>query len=950
MTVQERVYIKPAPSPFSTDFRKLYDAIWDAEATFDLLFREDQKVFVWAANRVRFYYELAQKMGIYTTQSEANTAKAPDPPPLAMTSLPKVDVYVQSGALGPAAANRARPYGCVYTERYVKALLDRNCKVLLLHDAPDQVAPHPDLTIFTSRQLSLFSAQTKQHFPSPQDCYLSDQGAKYWANVDAFLHDRLGVHLLDRERINKLILSHRRAAATQTQLFRQCRPNGFLIMAHYFRAPQIEAAHAAGVRVADFQHGINSRYHLGYGFPHIHADHRKIPYYPNEFWSWGRFWTDPEWFPTACCDPRPMGHHQWAGRLADSVTPRNGKTLLLATSWAMQNSFLEAANNLALSLPNWRIIIKLHPREVTETYAHLAERHANVTVLAGTVDIIEASRDADIVVSICSSSLFDVLLNGCRVMVIDAPSVEYTEDFVKRYDVPVLKLDCSNIAACIAATATQNIPAEEVFANPTTIESDLAFEGLASTATKVRADTGPRPPPRQLPPQKPARMLSWFQPTPSVAKKWDLKSARAAFVEARDRGDANKQTELIPELIAHGAPSTGYRSIFLRALWDVANKKGVPTAQRRMNDYISRIPGPELASNLPILEHALRVGAAAPFLGRFNVRLGDRKWRTAAALLAGTNRVAKRISDVLIDFAEASSDEFFDIRVSAGDQTRLFKNLEARIMTGEPFAMIRLGDGEVYGCRQTSVSEATRDADSVRREIIWWGCEQSPALRERLRREFQASLDAADYLGIPSSFRLLRDLPPFLDEFRRPIDTWNHTVRAHYVLLMELKEMHERGELRLGDKILVDDRCHQPLFTPKRTVDLLARCDHVVSISCFDKTRLNAALGTDLIRDHVLLPPHMKVKDNVAESAIKEIPTPQILDDIYAQIDDVVRKGSAVLVAGGFVGKMLIARAKANGGMVLDIGASADYWVGLNTRGLFDFVDYADAVQAPKAG
>ncbi|MBX2806320.1 MAG: hypothetical protein KTR19_10130 [Hyphomicrobiales bacterium] len=965
MTIPLGKFIEPKPSAFSTPFRTLYDAIWEAETRFDLLFRREKgPVHVWAANRVRFYYELAQKLGIYTPQQQ-HTPAAQEHASLKLNSLFPVDAYIQTGALGLAAANRMRPYGCIYTEQYVRRLLEKGRGILLVHDQPEALVQHPRLQVITSRQLASLRSEAKDRLPKLRDVRIDKASADYWAEVDAFFRERLGLPLLDQARVEQLILQHRQALTVNEMLFGRIQPKCFILMTHYFRAPQIEAAQKAGVRVIDYQHGINSRYHLGYGFPHLQPTHRKIPYFPDEFWSWGDLWTDTDWFPHACCDPRPLGHYQ-AGDLTSQTyrQPAFQRTLLLATSWAMQKQFRGVARRLAELLSDWHILIKLHPRESEDAYADIAESFPNVSVVAGTTDIFETSRSADIVASICSSALFDVLMNGCKVIVINAPSVEYAEDFVQRFDVPILQPDASNIRDCIARCGTQNIRLDKVFAQPNDDYLDIALDSITSPSPHNTF----RLPPTTAPVstrlngrlQRYAKSLS-FGGFAAAAKRLSMPARRnqslshenaeaseafrnetlIALKAAMEAQDSGRIGQLIIDLVRSGTTSRKYRTSFISAMWAV-EQDSKRAARALLRGYIAVIPQHELAYNLPLYEHAVRLGVGSRFADRFNIRLRShsRIWRSASALFAQTSHIAGRMCETVETLAASCDAEWLDSRVSQKDQRGLFMNLKQRLNAGEPFAMIRLGDGEVYGFSPDYVKETSLSHDRELRELVWWGSAQDASLRNRLCSEFISSLQSADYLGVPSPFRLLRDIPSSLADLRRPIDNWHRTVRAHFVLLTELSRLHRSGELDMARRQLVDERCHQPLFTQSLTRELLAERSHSVCISCFSKKQLNAALGIELFHDQVLLPPHQKVLDLVEESEIRTIPAPELIDTLYEQIDQVVRPGSTVLVAGGFVGKLLIARARAAGGMVLDIGASADYWIGRETRGKYDFSDY----------
>jgi len=938
---------QPLPEAIlKTRFRSIHETIWEAEARFDLLFRQDHGLHVWPANRLRIYYQLAEAIDVYDAQKTA-VAKPEAVPEYRLDDLPEVDVYIQTGALGPAAANRARPYGCTYTQDYVRWLLDHGHRVLLLSDAEDVLVKHPGLFVLHSRQLSGFSAQCKRGFGRREQLGLGGADLAFWTRVDDFFHERLGVRIFGREKIEGWIWSLHTQLVTQREVFRRVRPKAFICMAHYFRAAQIQAAREVGARTIDFQHGINSKFHLGYGFPNVRPEARDIPYYPDEFWSWGRFWAPESWFPTKCCDVRAVGHnaHAHAREIAASATRRQDRTLLIATSWAMQSAFKAAVEQIAVRLPDWQIVVKLHPREDLADYEGIAAAHANVSLVAGHMDVMEAARDVSVVLSICSSSLFDVLLVGGRIAVMHLEGVEYAEDFVAAFGIPVLDADASNIEACIEQALGQSLPLDRIFAGAQSERLELAMNAALGaafprperiTAAKVLGSNGNAQPRSLLSRLRDFARRRYSGGPSDMRFRYLTKAAKQAGEQRDDSAFAG----CVAELFDLGAPTAAYRNRLLGALYRLKRTGDTATFQKGLDALLKKALTENATTALPLFEHALIAGKEKPLLKAYGLSPNTRRWREGAALLAGCNPTMASIVRSTETIVESAADEFLDARVSDADIERLVAHLKQRIADGKPFAMMRLGDGEVYGFDVDYVDRDTLDEDRAAREGIWWNATLDEPMRLRLRDGFAAAMAQADLLGIPSSFRLLRDLPVALDSMRRPIELWSRTTRAHVILFRELDRMISDGRVDLAGKAICDDRCHQELFTPERTRQLLSGAAHVVGVNCFARERLNKALGAEIIHDHVLLPPHQKVRQFVDDTPLRDMPTPFVLDELLARIDDVVRPGSVVLVAGGFAGKLLIGRARERGGVVLDIGAAADYWMGIDTRGELDFAAY----------
>lgn len=480
----ENAYQPFPDSIFATPFWDFYKVFWEAEARFNLVFRQDDGVSVWPANRVRFYYEIAAQLGLYERQRpEKATLSSPEEIRLEAAELSPVDVFVQTGATGPATENRVRSVGCIYTEPTVRRLLDRGARVLLLCDAPDRIQQHSRLQVITSGEYrELMKRADRQSHPRT---VLDEAAVDYWAQVNQFFMDKLGVNFCGPDRIAELITSHRRSFARTAAFLEPLSPKAMICIAHYFRSAQVAAAQFLGVRVIDLQHGINSRYHLGYGYPNVRPEQRRIPYFPGEFWTWGGIWAESEWFPEVSCKTRALGHDNPMAFEAKTEGPeffaRDAKKILVATSWAMRSVFREVIGKIATTKPDWNILVKLHPRESLEDYNDLALTYPNVRIMPGTVDILDAASQVRFVLSICSSSLFDVLKVGCRIAVLNAPAVEYTEDFVRKFDVPVLRYDAKNFDAVLLSMQKQRIPLDRVFHTANGTEWNAALDRILPT-------------------------------------------------------------------------------------------------------------------------------------------------------------------------------------------------------------------------------------------------------------------------------------------------------------------------------------------------------------------------------------------------------------------------------------------------------------------------------------
>lgn len=792
------------PGPFATQFWDFYQTLTDIEARFDLIHRRDGGVAAWTANRARHFYDFAAQSGLYNAQDSSGpaTAAAETPPP----PIPDpVDLIIQTGAGGPAAGNRTRGSGCIYTAGVIRHCLDQGKRVLVVHDAPDMLDSHPNLIPVTFRDFRLWGVEAGKgikHIPHT----LTAEDEDYWAAVGDAFQDAMGVTAPDAKRIAALVNSHRRTEAQHGALLDRLQPSASILMTHYFRAPQIEAAQKRRIWTVDYQHGIYCRYHVGYGYPGLKPDYRDVPYLPDEHWQWGRGWTSADWWP-APLKQRIVGLDTQPPQTG-TATPfeqRPEKTLLIASSWAMRDDYRKALTALATQAPDWTFRVKLHPREKLSHYADLAERFTNIELLSGDVDIHAAAKEVRYVTSICSTSLFDVLLDGCHIAVLNLPSVEYAEDFVTQYKVPVLEPDASNFAETAAALTQQDIPTGDIFYSMSSTERRLLDESLDIQATLLQRPTLPSP---KLKPFIKRQAESLLAPViarcSGLASTADI-SAVTKLTKHRLRSKPREHYRTLHAYLKSEQADqlTGKAKIHLLS---AAIKDGIPAPLliAFIRDALVEHAEPSSKTRKALLQQICAVTDSASTLIRAELlehlvlsdpnSISAPAWKTGAKTLSSLSSGMATLAHRYEKIVDSAQTAFPDTRVCPEQQDQLAQALATRLAEPEPFSMLRVGDGEVYAFDPAYISAQTLQEDCLRREKIWWDSTLEPSSRHNIQTGVANAILNADFLGIPSIWRLLRDLPRQLGSMRGPIDTWSATARAHYILSEELCRLaHELG-------------------------------------------------------------------------------------------------------------------------------------------------------------
>ncbi len=259
----------------------------------------------------------------------------------------------------------------------------------------------------------------------------------------------------------------------------------------------------------------------------------------------------------------------------------------------------------------------------------------------------------------------------------------------------------------------------------------------------------------------------------------------------------------------------------------------------------------------------------------------------------------------------------------------IVEQLVRRINDGVPTSLIRLGDGEGNFLPYRADLRGKARQDQQASQKIWWHeClidrRDSTNLGDRL-------VDAArnaDFIGIPPLWRVIRRI------FR------NGKV--------SLEGNENRGNLATIDLISSDKIDRQKILLSSVVTNDLARWDlyqsllvvvnSVSYISCHDLDAfLKRKYGLES-RQRLFLPPEHTYRQMFEMGYTQSDRGMDKVQRIYPDIFEIISRdihpkpGELYLVAAGFLGKFFCDIIKRRGGIGIDIGSAADYWMGYETR------------------
>jgi tetratricopeptide (TPR) repeat protein len=305
----------------------------------------------------------------------------------------------------------------------------------------------------------------------------------------------------------------------------------------------------------------------------------------------------------------------------------------------------------------------------------------------------------------------------------------------------------------------------------------------------------------------------------------------------------------------------------------------------------------------------------------------------AASLLFSSETRAQSLHDFYDSYLDAirqykraniySRESYYDAVMSIED-------LLIKIRDKTPTSLVRLGDGEgnFLPYHETMLKYAALDRCKI--QHVWWGetLIKGHKLAE-IESTFLRVIDNADILGIPPPWRVLKE--NMLIENVNPAEQYSRGNAAIVDLL-------QSGAIS-KDKNLVSSAVSNDWHSWDIYQAILKMVDTVSCISCHDLSEFLQTQYGVMVRQAFILPAEhayremfsIRAADNSVE---KERNETRIFPELFESISEAIKpqKGEVYLIGAGFLGKIFCDLVKRRGGIGIDIGSTADYWMGHETR------------------
>jgi hypothetical protein len=320
-----------------------------------------------------------------------------------------------------------------YWDIYVDPLLEQvkpnsyvvfESKILGAHRKPakTKVLLYPDYIDFELTVFRLFSRKKNR----------LEKMVAYFAGIEAKLLDTFGIHIDIVRRARHYEKFYEFQRRQYRKILRQVNPKVLMIVVGYGKEILVRAAKDLHIPVVELQHGVLSKYHLGYDVSSGRKEN-----FADYFFSFGPAWGNMAHFPIPPERIIPIGYQylNTAAKKYQKVEKKN--QILFLSQGTIGDRLSDFAVELAKIIPaDIRVIYKLHPGEImrwkTEYQSLLqAFEQGLIDVITGDEpSLYQLMAQSKWQVGVNSTALFEGMIFKCRTYIVDLPGIEYVEALI----------------------------------------------------------------------------------------------------------------------------------------------------------------------------------------------------------------------------------------------------------------------------------------------------------------------------------------------------------------------------------------------------------------------------------------------------------------------------------------------------------------------------------------
>ncbi|WP_147534487.1 hypothetical protein [Bacillus marasmi] len=412
------------------------EAIWEIEQTHDLLNMRIEEVKIWQYIRMDMYYKIATSIGVL---NEPHPIKTSFKNKIISLIMMIVNYIIRNPLTGkyskdilifdhPRKILSMGEYIDPYTDYYIKSL---DAGSYLVYERP-YMGKHLKNNKENIKYLDtlILASQIHRFFNKVK---FSEEELSRIDSIQSDISRTFNIDLNLKSFISNRILKFNYENSYYEKLLKKRKPKEIYLVISYNNAPLINAAKTLGIPVTEFQHGIISKYHLGYSYPFREV--QQLEYLPDKMFGFSNYWFNKSFIPLDSSQIFIRGYdHFRIQKNKYKKVKKDPAIILFISQGVIGKELFQIAVDLSVIQPEMKVIYKLHPSEYTtwkDSYLQSKELPENLSVVANNnTDLYELMAKASFQIGVFSTAIYEGLEFGCNTILVNLPGIEYMQDLI----------------------------------------------------------------------------------------------------------------------------------------------------------------------------------------------------------------------------------------------------------------------------------------------------------------------------------------------------------------------------------------------------------------------------------------------------------------------------------------------------------------------------------------
>lgn len=257
---------------------------------------------------------------------------------------------------------------------------------------------------------------------------------EYLEKLKKYFEKETGIknlEILNEKNFKKILINFESEYKYYRNFFRIKQPQKIYIICSYGKEALIAAAQDLDIEVIELQHGVMTKYHIGYDFPNI-----KIPYFPDKLLLWGEYWKDNVNLPKNV--KIELYGYPYLKRQYEKYKniEKNLNQVIFISQGTIGKSLSEKAIEFAKENPQLKVVYRLHPGEFLrwkKEYKDLYEnRNLENLVISDNNEknLYEYLFESKYLIGVYSTVIYEALNLELKVGVINLFAYEEMDDLI----------------------------------------------------------------------------------------------------------------------------------------------------------------------------------------------------------------------------------------------------------------------------------------------------------------------------------------------------------------------------------------------------------------------------------------------------------------------------------------------------------------------------------------